>query len=209
MPSLAFYHIPAHAMLLGQQSGRLDPHRTPGANRERVNPQGTGDWTYDSQDVKFMEALLKTEGLIAGFSGHDHQNDWYELSVPFDTCTMNLLLTANRCFKWDGSLVDHDLTGNGINMCYGRHTGYGGYGDLTRGGRQILLNESNLAEDTQTWIRLEDGIVQAHVTLNTTYGQDTYTAVTNVGRPSVHTDSSLLPLSWLWFPVMMLWRWNY
>ncbi|KAK9860315.1 hypothetical protein MYU51_010803 [Penicillium brevicompactum] len=188
VPSLAFYHIPAHVMLLGQQSGRLDPHRTPGANRERVNPQGTGDWTYDSQDVKFMEALLKTEGLIAGFSGHDHQNDW--------------------CFKWDGALVDHDLAGNGINMCYGRHTGYGGYGDLTRGGRQILLNESNLAEDTQTWIRLEDGIVQAHVTLNTTYGQDTYTAVTNVGRPSVHTDSSLLPLSWLWFPVMMLWRWN-
>lgn len=79
VPSLAFYHIPAHAMLLGQQRGRLDPHLTPGANRERVNPQGTGDWKYDSQDVKFMEALLNTEGLIAGFSGHDHQNDWYEL----------------------------------------------------------------------------------------------------------------------------------
>ena len=81
MPSLAFYHIPAHAMLVAQERGRLDPRRTPGANRERVNPQGTGDWTYDSQDVKFMEALLNTDGLIAGFSGHDHQNDWYEL--PF------------------------------------------------------------------------------------------------------------------------------
>ncbi|CAG8093532.1 unnamed protein product [Penicillium salamii] len=188
VPSLAFYHIPAHAMLLGQQRGRLDPHLTPGANRERVNPQGTGDWKYDSQDVKFMEALLNTEGLIAGFSGHDHQNDW--------------------CFKWDGSLVDHDLVGNGLNMCYGRHTGYGGYGDLTRGGRQILLNESNLTEDTQTWIRLEDGLVQAHVTLNTTYGQDPYAAVTNVGRPSIHSESSLLPFSWLWFPVMVLWRWK-
>jgi hypothetical protein len=65
-------------MLLAQERGRLDPRRTPGANRERVNPQGTGDWRYDSQDVKFMEALLNTEGLIAGFSGHDHQNDWYE-----------------------------------------------------------------------------------------------------------------------------------
>lgn len=207
MPSLAFYHIPAHAMLLAQQSGRLDPHRTPGANRERVNPQGTGDWTYDSQDVKFMEALLNTEGLIAGFSGHDHQNDWYALSIPVEY-TVNLVLMITRCFKWDGNLVDHDLVGNGINMCYGRHTGYGGYGDLTRGGRQILLNENNLAEDTQTWIRLEDGIVQAHVTLNTTYGQDPYTAVTNVGRPSVHSDSSLLPFSWLWLPVMMLWRWK-
>ena len=78
VPSLAFYHIPAHAMLQAQERGRLDPHRTPGANRERVNPQGTGEWKYDSQDVKFMEALLNTEGLIAGFSGHDHQNDWYD-----------------------------------------------------------------------------------------------------------------------------------
>jgi hypothetical protein len=92
-------------------------------------------------------------------------------------------------------------------MCYGRHTGYGGYGDLTRGGRQILLNEGNLAEDTQTWIRLEDGTVQAHVTLNTTYGQDPYTAVSNVGRPSVHNDVSLVPFSWLWVPFLMLWRW--
>jgi hypothetical protein len=33
-----------------------------------------GDWGYDGQDVKFMDALLHTEGLIAGFSGHDHQN---------------------------------------------------------------------------------------------------------------------------------------
>ncbi|CAG7986252.1 unnamed protein product [Penicillium olsonii] len=188
VPSLAFYHIPAHAMLVAQERGRLDPRRTPGANRERVNPQGTGDWTYDSQDVKFMEALLNTDGLIAGFSGHDHQNDW--------------------CFKWDGSLVDHDLAGNGLNMCYGRHTGYGGYGDLTRGGRQILLHESNLAEDTQTWIRLEDGLVQANVTLNTTYGQDPYSVVTNVGQLSIRSDSSLLPFSWLWVPVMMLWRWN-
>lgn len=92
-------------------------------------------------------------------------------------------------------------------MCYGQHTGYGGYGDLTRGGRQILLNEGNLAEDTQTWIRLEDGTVQAHVTLNTTYGQDPYTAVSNVGRPSVHNDVSLVPFSWLWVPFLMLWRW--
>ena len=104
--------------------------------------------------------------------------------------------------------MDHDLAGNGLNMCYGRHTGYGGYGDLTRGGRQILLHESNLAEDTQTWIRLEDGLVQANVTLNTTYGQDPYSVVTNVGQLSIRSDSSLLPFSWLWVPVMMLWRWN-
>lgn len=88
-------------------------------------------------------------------------------------------------------------------MCYGRHTGYGGYGNLARGGRQILLHEDNLANDTETWIRLEDGSAQAHVTLNTTYGQDTYPAVTNgAGKP----DS--LPCSWLWVPLMMFSRWK-
>ncbi|KAJ5229586.1 hypothetical protein N7489_010294 [Penicillium chrysogenum] len=189
IPSLAFYHIPAHAMLEHQQRRGVNPHLTPGVNRERVNPQGTGDWGYDGQDVKFMDALLHTEGLIAGFSGHDHQNDW--------------------CFKWDGSLVDHDLTGNGINMCYGRHTGYGGYGDLLRGGRQILLHEGNLGDDTETWIRLEDGSAQARVTLNTTYGQDPYLAVANgAGKPDSSTQSSFLPLSWLWVPIMMLSRWR-
>ncbi|KAJ5150778.1 uncharacterized protein N7500_010967 [Penicillium coprophilum] len=167
----------------------VNPRLTPGVNRERVNPQGTGQWSYDNQDVKFMNALLHTEGLIAGFSGHDHQNDW--------------------CFKWDGSLVDHDLTGNGINMCYGRHTGYGGYGNLVRGGRQILLHEGNLANNTETWIRLEDGSAQAHVTLNATFGQDTYLAVANgVGKHNTYAQGSLLHMTWLWVPIMMLWRWR-
>ncbi|OQD68145.1 hypothetical protein PENPOL_c003G02463 [Penicillium polonicum] len=189
IPSLAFYHIPTHAMLEHQQTRGVNPRLTPGVNRERVNPQGTGPWSYDGQDVKFMDALLHTEGLIAGFSGHDHQNDW--------------------CFKWDGSLIDHNLTGNGINMCYGRHTGYGGYGDLLRGGRQILLHEGNLANDTETWIRLEDGSAQARVTLNATYGQDPYLGVTNgAGKSDSHMQGSLFSLSWLWVPIMMLSRWR-
>jgi hypothetical protein len=115
----------------------------------------------------------------------------------------------NRCFKWDGTLVDHDLTGNGMNMCYGRHTGYGGYGDLTRGGRQILLNENSLKEEIETWIRLEDGTVSAHVTLNSTYGQDPYQAVANGGgpRPGVQSEGSVLSLFWVFIPLAKLFRW--
>lgn len=64
-------------MLEHQQTRGINPRLTPGVNRESVHPQGTGEWRYDGQDVKFMDALLHTEGLIAGFSGHDHQNDWY------------------------------------------------------------------------------------------------------------------------------------
>lgn len=62
-------------------------------------------------------------------------------------------------------------------MCYGRHSGYGGYGDAARGSRQILLNSSNIERELQTWIRLEDGTISAPVHLNSTYGQDKYAPV--------------------------------
>ncbi|KAJ6010270.1 hypothetical protein N7499_004327 [Penicillium canescens] len=187
IPSLAFYHIPTHAMLHYQQEGSVHPQLNPGHNCERVKAQGTIDWSYGSQDVKFMKALLETEGLVAGFSAHDHQNDW--------------------CFKWDESLTEHGLTGNGINLCFGRHTGYGGYGNLTRGSRQILLHESNLRDNIETWVRLENGAVSGNVTLNSTYGQDLYQTVTNgVGKPSVHVQGHLLSVFSLWACFLALWR---
>ena len=61
-----------------------------------------------------------------------------------------------------------------MNLCYGRHSGYGGYGDVARGGRQILLKQDSLQDEVATWIRLEDGWVTGNVTLNSTYGQDEY-----------------------------------
>jgi hypothetical protein len=85
IPSLAFYHIPTHTMLHYQQEGSVHPQLNPGHNCERVKAQGTIDWSYGSQDVKFMKALLETEGLVAGFSGHDHQNDWYGFNSPEST----------------------------------------------------------------------------------------------------------------------------
>jgi hypothetical protein len=59
-------------------------------------------------------------------------------------------------------------------MCYGRHTGYGGYGDWARGGRQILLDQRSLKSDMRSWVRMEDGSISGNVHLNATYGQDKY-----------------------------------
>lgn len=67
-----------------------------------------------------------------------------------------------------------NLTGNGLHLCFGRHSGYGGYGDWTRGSRQILLKEEALRKEIDTWIRLEDKTISGRVTLNATYGQDEY-----------------------------------
>lgn len=59
------------------QEDGVDPHTNPGLNGETVVPQGSGDTDYAGQDQRFMQALLNTTGLMATFSGHDHQNDWY------------------------------------------------------------------------------------------------------------------------------------
>ncbi|CAI7583345.1 unnamed protein product [Penicillium glandicola] len=154
IPSLAFVHIPVQAMRAFQKSG-VSPKTEPGINEERVQNQGYDpDSGYHSQDFPFISALLNTTGLAATFSGHDHDNDW--------------------CFKWDGKLSGLNLTGNGMNMCYGRHTGYGGYGNWARGGRQILLDQSLLGDDMRTWIRMENGSISGDVHLNATYGHDQY-----------------------------------
>lgn len=138
IPSLAWVHIPVSrccqiapqletcaglrpslldAMLAFQQTG-VKPHYEPGINDDDpLAQQGYTEgqcavsgtvFTYSGQDVPFMQALLDTEGLMAVFSGHDHGDDW--------------------CFKWNSKLPGMNLTGNGLDLCFGRHSGYGGYG---------------------------------------------------------------------------------
>jgi predicted MPP superfamily phosphohydrolase len=45
----------------------------------------------------------------------------------------------------------------GVYLCYGRHTGYGGYGRWERGSRIIML--SQFGKQIETWVRLESGRV--------------------------------------------------
>ena len=158
IPSLAFVHIPIYAFAAFQNAG-VSPTEEPGINDD--NPlamQGIENDTYTGNDIPFMQALLDTPGLIAIFSGHDHGDDW--------------------CAKWDSQLPGMNLTGNGLDLCFGRHSGYGGYGTWTRGSRQVLLNLTTPGE-VQTWVRLETGEVSGGVTLNGTYGMDQYPPVTD------------------------------
>jgi hypothetical protein len=72
-----------------------------------------------------------------------------------------------------------NLTGNGLIFCFGRHTGYGGYGRWTRGSRQLFLDEKRIDTSLETWIRLEDGNMSGYVVLNATFGRDRYPKVNN------------------------------
>lgn len=166
VPSLAFVHIPTNASRALQTEQGIDPNRHPGINDDfPLAHQGQG-WcndgsrplcAYGEQDIPFMEGIASTPGLIALFSGHDHGDTW--------------------CHKWDGLLPGMGFEGNGVNLCFGQHTGYGGYGSWIRGSRLISITETMLQNlEIETWIRLETGEVVGSVTLNATYGQDWYPA---------------------------------
>ncbi|KAG6354938.1 hypothetical protein INS49_004019 [Diaporthe citri] len=151
LPSLAFFHIPLSASAIFQPSA-INSNTSPGIDAEGSFPgQGT------SNDGPFMQALLDTKNLTAAFSGHQHGNDW--------------------CFKWDKKLSGMKLTGNGLDLCLSRHTGYGGYGKWTRGSRQILVSLGSLGSSIETWNRLADGRVTGSVTLNATFGTNEYPLV--------------------------------
>lgn len=168
IPSLAFVHIPIFAMSAFQTNG-VDPQRQPGINDDNpLSPQSVKSKFYTAKDVPFMKALIDV-GVSAVFSGHDH--GW----LVFFSCPLMLTLTGDDwCFRWEGQLGDMTVSGNGMFVCFGRHTGYGGYGTWTRGSRQILLHEASLHDEIATWIRLENSAISGSIMLNSTYGSDVY-----------------------------------
>ena len=183
IPSLAFVHIPTNASQALQTEAGVDPHYQPGINDDYILAQQAQGWCadcsnkpdciYGGQDEPFMEAITSTPGMIALFSGHDHGDTW--------------------CYKWDRLLPGMTVEGNGINLCFGQHSGYGGYGTWTRGSRQVLVTESLLSNfEIETWIRLETGEVVGSVTLNSTYGHDRYPATkdTHTQCPTCEWTSS-------------------
>ena len=78
---------------------------------------------------------LALAGIRAVFTGHDHGNSWCCVSK-----TRTTLLKMPT-------------------LCYGRHTGYGGYGRQKRGARIIQLESNKSMFKIKTWLRMEDGSV--------------------------------------------------
>lgn len=167
IPSLAFVHHPTHASRSLQAEG-IHPNKFPGIDDDWPLAGQADGWcadgsegcSYGGQDEPFMSALASTAGLIAVFGAHDHGVSW--------------------CTKWHSQPEGLPIKGNGINLCFGHRTGYGGYGTWARGSRQVRVTEEMLEPaEVDTWIRLERGEVINSVSLNSTYGEDRYPASPN------------------------------
>lgn len=90
------------------------------------------------ESLSLMNELGKS-GIKAFFSGHDHRNSY---------C----------CVPKSNTLSEPA-------MCYGRHSGYGGYGDWMRGARVIQLDFTFNMPEICTWLRMEDGTQREHIRL--------------------------------------------
>jgi hypothetical protein len=159
VPSIGFVHYPTNASS-AIVDGNRNVNTAPGISDDKpLDHQSIENKVYTGKDVPFMQAVLKTPGLLALFSAHQHGTDW--------------------CDKWDSVLPGMQLKGNGLNLCFGRHTGYGGYGNWIRGSRQVIIDQDMLTKQHafETYTRLENGDVQGRVMLNSTYGTDLYPAV--------------------------------
>ena len=152
LPSLAFVHIPPHVYLTAQDTG-IDPARFPGVNDDvPLAIQGEG-----VEDQKFVDALSSADGLHSVYVGHDHGNAW-----------CGLWQTKKRS---TGTSTQHGAP----FLCFGKHTGYGGYGTWRRGSRVIHLRFGGAkGMEVETWVRMEDSSVVTRVALNETYGVDRY-----------------------------------
>lgn len=68
-----------------------------------------------------------------------------------------------------------NVTGSGLNLCFGQRSGYAGYGTWIRGSRQIMVSRNQLGIlAVDTWIRTEKATMIGAITLNSTYGSDQY-----------------------------------
>ncbi|KAK1714578.1 calcineurin-like phosphoesterase [Colletotrichum acutatum] len=164
IPGVAFVHIPPKASSAIQTQG-IDHEKNPGINDDSPLSYQAQGWCkdgsqkdscdYGGQDSAFMKAVADSPGMIGVFSGHDHGNSW--------------------CTKWKGSVSGVSVDGTGVNLCFGQHTGYGGYGNWIRGSRQLSFTRDKLSKgELDTFIRLESGNIVGSITLNSTYGEDKY-----------------------------------
>ncbi|POR35844.1 Uncharacterized protein TPAR_03954 [Tolypocladium paradoxum] len=182
LPSLVFVHIPINATeaLRTESKGGVRQHYQPGINEDDDTAQQGAGWcsdgvvdetcVYGGQDGPFMRALVTMPGIVALFYGHDHGNTW--------------------CYKWDAQLAGMAVAGNGINLCYGQHSGYGGYGDWIRGAREIVVSQEKLKDfAVDTHIRLESGRVVGAVSLNSTFNKDYYPATPDEKTYMGHTEN--------------------
>jgi len=161
IPSILFLHIPPlqYYSFAPNPSPSPSLSTSPSLSSSSSSPFciGTTNDSVSTIDDGFLlnELFELDEGISGVFVGHYHGNDW--------------------CCEWSPDAREKDEDGDGFvshsnnfkpwSLCYGRHSGYGGYGEWDRGARviQFQFTEANTDKNEpaevswKSWIRMEDG----------------------------------------------------
>jgi hypothetical protein len=119
--------------------------------------------------ISTLFSLKSSTPVYAIFIGHNHGNDWccsYQSTNFFSqpSLTIDTLSTTNLSPSVSVSSLlpvssKNNITAmtSTIDLCFGRHSGYGGYGNWDKGARVLKVNLNPFS--MKTWIRLENGSV--------------------------------------------------
>ncbi|KAI8813936.1 Metallo-dependent phosphatase-like protein [Cladochytrium replicatum] len=130
IPYLVFTHVPTSEFQIVQNDVK-----------SFIPPRclGLKDEPYLSTQIKdegFWPTVHEMKNVVSIYSGHDHGMD-----LKYSCCPTK----------------DPNST-RSIQLCFARHTGYGGYGEWDRGTRVIVMSETDLWR-RMTYVRMENGSI--------------------------------------------------
>jgi len=119
-------------------------------------------------DLGHSAQALMAAGVSSVYSGHDHLNDFYGLTLGGSTGAAwrfaELLRSAARRLLPLGGGEAPAAPASRLRVAYGKKSGYGGYGygetpDGPRSGARVVVLREGDADTAgaRTWIRLDDG----------------------------------------------------
>ncbi|CEL96852.1 unnamed protein product [Vitrella brassicaformis CCMP3155] len=155
LPAFLYMHIPCKEYTYSTPN-TLGP-RCFGMIDDEINPTEVDTGVFAAAVAAHVQYI---------FVGHDHGNDYccpIELTTPQQPSSLSPANTSGPFLRGEVTLREETTDssaprGSSIMLCFGRHTGYGGYGKWARGARllQIDLSDPSFTR-TKTWVRMEDG----------------------------------------------------
>jgi len=148
IPAIAFQHVPSsrEAFSFADDGTCLG---SAGDGNDKLDPL--------DRDAGIVDALLRAGNVHLLAVGHNHGNDY--------CCPISSAATTSVDREGGGSGSSDRRRRTELHVCFGRHSGYGGYGDFARGARMyelsLLDNDSSSHQllAWRSWVRMESGHV--------------------------------------------------
>ncbi|CAJ1931680.1 unnamed protein product [Cylindrotheca closterium] len=163
IPAVAFQHIPTLSHAYHTNSQQL--------HDECTGMNGDHGMAPLESDAGIVQALVEAKRYLFLAVGHNHGNDY---CCPYHSHSEKNSNNNSATTTMDEAASREHLFSSAFHLCFGRHSGYGGYGKWERGARVYELkkridfhdarekggephNEERNSIRWKSWVRLESG----------------------------------------------------